>query len=43
MFRSITDASVFMWLFVALEILEYFKILKINGESIIPVLWHMPF
>ena len=43
MFRSITDASVFMWLFVALEILEYFKILKINGENIIPVLWRIPF
>ena len=43
LFRSIMDASVFMWVIILLEIMEDLKIADINGNAALPILWHLPF
>ncbi|OGR06031.1 MAG: hypothetical protein A2511_01725 [Deltaproteobacteria bacterium RIFOXYD12_FULL_50_9] len=41
--RSMLHASFFMWIIVALEILEYLKGAGVNDQGLIPTLWVLPF
>jgi protein-S-isoprenylcysteine O-methyltransferase Ste14 len=42
-FRSIIRASFFMWSLVLIDIFEGIKLIEVNGKTIIPSLWNLPF
>jgi protein-S-isoprenylcysteine O-methyltransferase Ste14 len=42
-FRSIIRASFFMWSLVLIDIFDRIKLVEVNGKTIVPSLWNLPF
>ena len=41
--RSIFDLGSFLWIVFIPEIIKQIKMIGINGEKLVPILWYIPF